>query len=272
MRRERPARKRPGRVNVPNDCVRPDLLRILMIPFYERDLLQVSPCKVCSKEDEWLNGWARRRVSACLQALMLWSPQLTMNMRMGLRGTISVMAGSEFTVSATITGIYNSLRLTFHSSEPIGSPKQWPAWSSEPTDVGNEWRQGICVRTHTASRQTHSSLDGSNEHIWQQSPGIIRVANIFECLGAVLANLREENLVTAWVLVCELGDIVDCAQDKMRVSGPIRIIKTAARLARSATHPCHRSKAKGRPRCRADRAPPWSPCDLQMRMSHQLET
>lgn len=52
-------------------------------------------------------------------------------------------------------------------------------------------------------------VDGTDTFALQQLEGVVGVANVEEVLGGISTGLLVDDLVTTWVLVEELGNIVD---------------------------------------------------------------
>lgn len=52
-------------------------------------------------------------------------------------------------------------------------------------------------------------VDGTDTFALQQLEGVVRVANVEEVLGGISTGLLVDDLVTTWVLVEELGNIVN---------------------------------------------------------------
>lgn len=54
---------------------------------------------------------------------------------------------------------------------------------------------------------TYTSLDLTDEHGYEKRTGVLRVSNVLESLGGILAGLGDKDLITTRVLDCVTKEV-----------------------------------------------------------------
>lgn len=85
---------------------------------------------------------------------------------------------------------------------------------ARPAEDSSVKRRALVAGMEECKICTYAALELADEHGPEKCTGILRVSDILESLGSVLAGLGDQNLVTTGVLVQELADVVDLAVDE----------------------------------------------------------
>lgn len=77
----------------------------------------------------------------------------------------------------------------------------------------NGWMGGQRYGAVAGGAATYRGLDVADQHGHKEVAGVVRVADIVESFGGILACLGQEDVFAAGVLVKKLGDVVHLALD-----------------------------------------------------------